>query len=140
MKKTIEQELSENGIYITSANGFSMSPMLKPDRNLVKLINRQARLKKYDVALFRRNNDYVLHRVIRVNDDSYDFLGDACVEIERNIRDDQIIGVLSEFVHNTDNLKWIKTDNIFYIIYSRLVVLLTPVRMPILKICYKIKK
>ena len=56
-----------------------------------------SRLKRFDVALYRRGGDYVLHRVIKVRDGSYLIRGDNTFTLE-SVRDDAVIGVLTDFV------------------------------------------
>ena len=54
--------------------------------------------KKYDIPLYKRGKDYVLHRIVKVGPDSYVICGDNCLKREYGITDEQIIGVLSEVI------------------------------------------
>lgn len=60
---SIEQMLDEKGIYIGTTVGTSMEPLLRTRRDVVVIEKPAGRLKKYDVPLYRRGEDYVLHRM-----------------------------------------------------------------------------
>ena len=61
-KMTIEQVLLETGKYVGPTVGVSMLPMLKNRRDSIIVSKKTERLKPLDVALYKRGNDYVLHR------------------------------------------------------------------------------
>ena len=87
------EAFEQYGFIIRPFKGHSMLPLLVEGRDDVRLVPPAGRLKKYDIALFLRpNGDYVLHRVIRVLDDSYYIRGDNCLKYE-TVQDSQIIGV-----------------------------------------------
>ena len=89
----IEEKLAAGGEVLFSPNGTSMLPTLKAGRDTLVLVSPPIRLRKYDVALFRRKNgQYVLHRVIAVGD-TYTFIGDNQLELEREIGDEDIIAL-----------------------------------------------
>ena len=138
----IEEELERQGEIIIVASGISMRPMLHPDNNVLKIKKIEKPLKKYDVVLFKRGENTVLHRIIKVYENSYDISGDSTYNIERNVERDDIIGILSDFVTNsrdTSDLHWISVENGFYQFYARMVVLLMPLRRGLLGIYIKIK-
>ena len=66
---TFEEILEKDGKLVYKTKGVSMNPMLYQNRDLVVIEVPKGRLKKYDVALYKRGKSYVLHRVIEVNDD-----------------------------------------------------------------------
>ena len=96
MNKDIERILSEEGVYVSSVVGSSMYPMLREGRDTVAITPVSGRLKKYDVALYRVGEKYVLHRVVRVLSDSYVCCGDNCVVLEKGICDGDVVGVLEK--------------------------------------------
>ena len=75
-----------------------MEPMLRQDRDLVVIRIPFSRLRKYDVALYKRGDSYVLHRVIAVKNDHYLIRGDNTYGVER-VPDTAVIGVLDSFTH-----------------------------------------
>ncbi len=95
-KKSIEDVLKEHGKYIGPTVGVSMLPMLKNRRDTIVVLPKTDRLKPLDVALYRRGNAYVLHRVLEVQPEVYIIRGDNCYSDEV-IPEKDVIGVLSEF-------------------------------------------
>ena len=95
-KHTIEEVLELNGKYVGPTVGVSMLPMLKNRRDSVIVLKKTERLKPLDVALYKRGNDYVLHRVLEVKDWGYIIRGDNTYSDE-HILEEHVIGVLTEF-------------------------------------------
>lgn len=101
MSARFEDELARSGELIYTVVGTSMLPMLRQKRDVVVIRKPEGRLRKYDVALYRRDSGrYVLHRVLRVGKDGYTICGDNQRRPERGVTDRQIIGVLSSFVRD----------------------------------------
>lgn len=63
---TFEDILARDGKLVYKTRGVSMEPMLRQNRDLVVIRVPSSRLKKYDVALYKRGDNYVLHRVVGV--------------------------------------------------------------------------
>lgn len=116
MYKDIEKVLSEEGMYVSCVVGHSMEPMLHERRDTVAVVPVTERLKKYDVALYRVGEKYVLHRVVKVLPDSYVFCGDNCVELERGITDKDILGKLAEVYRGEEKME---LDSFSYKFYCR---------------------
>ena len=119
----IEQVLAEKGVYISTTSGVSMMPMLHDRRDTIVVEPAAQRLKKYDVALYRRGEDYVLHRVIKVLPDSYVIRGDNCIAKEYGITDADVIGKLTAFYRKD---KKINMDGVPYRTYCAVAVALHP--------------
>ncbi|MBR0445872.1 MAG: S24/S26 family peptidase [Oscillospiraceae bacterium] len=76
-------------------SGSSMVPFLVHGRDTVYLSKVAQPLKKGDMIFYRRRGgQYVLHRICKVRDGSYDLVGDGQVAIERGIRPEQILAVV----------------------------------------------
>lgn len=116
MNKDIEKILADEGIYVSSVVGHSMEPMLCEGRDTVAIAPIVGRLKKYDVALYRVGEKYVLHRVVKVLPDSYVFCGDNCVALEYKIEDKDIVGRLEKVWQGE---REIDLDSFGYRFYSR---------------------
>ncbi len=95
-KLKIEEILEEQGVYVGPTVGVSMLPMLKNRRDTIVVKPKTERLKRLDVALYRRGNDYVLHRVLSPIDGGYLIRGDNCYADEI-IPEEDVFGVLVEF-------------------------------------------
>lgn len=133
-KLTIEEVLEKSGKYVGPTVGVSMLPMLKNRRDSVIIFPKTERLKPLDVALYKRGNDYVLHRVLEVKEWGYIIRGDNCYADE-NIPEDWVIGVLKEFYRKDKHV--LCTDK-KYLRYAKRRVKTYPVRRVFVKIKQKI--
>lgn len=93
---TFEEILARDGKLVYKTKGTSMEPMISQNRDLVTIRVPSGRLKKYDVALYKRGTSYVLHRVIHVRENDYLIRGDNTYHWEV-IPDEAVIGVLTHF-------------------------------------------
>ena len=93
---TIEQLLERDGVLVYRTKGVSMEPMLRRNRDLVTIRVPSSPLRKYDVALYRRGDDLVLHRVIGRAEGVYLIRGDNTYSVER-VPEGNVIGVLTGF-------------------------------------------
>lgn len=126
-----EEELQKNGKIIRTNVGISMMPLLREGRDVMIIERPSGRLKKYDVPLYKRNGQYVLHRIIRVKPDGYDIIGDNCVRVEKDVKDEQVIGVLTGVIRGG---KEISFDSFGYKLYYHLWCDFLYIRIFILKI------
>lgn len=102
-KLTIEELIEEEGKYVGPTVGVSMLPMLKSGRDSVVIVKKEARLKPLDVALYKRGDKYVLHRVISLIDGGYIIRGDNCYSDEK-IPENAVFGVLSEYFRENERI------------------------------------
>ena len=93
---SFEELLARDGRLVYRTRGRSMEPMLRQNRDLVTVERSSSRLRKYDVALYRRGSDYVLHRVIGVEADGYRIRGDNTYAVE-HVPESAVLGVLTHF-------------------------------------------
>lgn len=94
---TFEELLARDGKLVYKTRGKSMEPMLRQDRDLVILEPPIGGIRRYDVAMYRRGKDYVLHRAIQVGANDYFFRGDNTYA-EEIVYPEAVIGVLTGFV------------------------------------------
>ena len=136
---TYEEYLEKNGSMTYSNVGTSMMPLLKQGRDLFTVTKKGSeRCRKYDVVLYRRPPDkYVLHRVVKVRENDYVILGDNCINKEYGITDDDILGVMTSFVHKG---KQHTVNDMTYRIYSHLWVDLLFFRVKLKKLRMKMKR
>lgn len=86
--------------------------------------------KKYDVVKYKRNGQYILHRVLRVLPSGYLIAGDNNFFVERDIKDADILGVMKRVIRNGKN---ITMDDPLYRIYVHLWCDCYPLRMFLLR-------
>lgn len=123
--KGIEQALGEDKLFIGKTKGDSMYPMLISGRDSVIIEPPVFPLKKYDVPVYRRDGHYTMHRIVKVTRKGYVICGDNRTHLERNITDNDIVGVLTAFYHNG---KLVKCTDDAYVKYSIRVCRSLPVR------------
>ena len=136
---TYEEYLEKNGTMTYSNVGISMMPLLKQGRDLFTVRKKdENRCSKYDVVLYRRPpSSYVLHRVIEVREKDYVILGDNCINKEYGITDDDIIGVMTEYVHNGRKHT---VNELGYRLYSHIWVDFAAVRVFCMRVKFKLKR
>lgn len=127
----IEDVLALQGVYVSTTVGVSMRPMLRNRRDTIVVEPlRGRRLRRFDVPLYRRDDDYVLHRCVEVHPDGYTMLGDNCLNKELDIPDERVIGVLTGFYRGE---KKIDMDGLPYRAYVRVWYAIYPLRRCVMR-------
>ena len=129
---TFEEILEKDGYLVYTTVGWSMMPLLRQRKDIVKIRARKSpeeRFKKYDVVLYKRGPKYVLHRIIKVRPDDYVIVGDHNIRKEYGITDARILGVMTQVIRDG---KEITPDNLKYRLYVHLWCDFYPVRAMIL--------
>ena len=113
----IKEVLSTGQSVQISPKGTSMLPMIRQGIDSVVLSPIHDRLKKYDLPLYQRDNgQYVLHRIVGV-EDTYVCVGDNQFAMESNLREDQMIAVVTAFFRGN---KKHSTSEVGYRAYCRI--------------------
>ena len=133
---TFEEILSREGRLIYKTKGVSMQPMLYQNRDLVIIETFEGRLKPYDVALYKRGRQYVLHRVLSLGEGVYYIRGDNTYMME-TVPDGNVLGVLTGFVRKG---KQHSVTEPGYRFYSRFWHKIYPLRVFRLRIRSKLRK
>ena len=127
--RKIEDVLAAEGFYLGPPVGVSMWPMLRNRHDVMMVVPASGELRRYDVALYRRGEEYVLHRVEGHNENGskkgYVICGDNCVTLEY-IPCENVLGVLSGFYRDGHRIDCETSRG--YHVYSKLWVALFPVR------------
>ena len=129
-RSSFEEQLRVHGRIIYTNVGNSMMPLIKEGRDVLIIERHSGRLSKYDIPLYLRpDGQYVLHRIIRVYEDSYVTAGDnrSCRE---TVSDTQIVGVLTGIIRRG---KTLSLDRLPYRIYTHLWCDLFPIRAFIIR-------
>ena len=118
--------VASGGTAELTVTGRSMEPMLHDRQSRVRLAAAPERLARGDVALYRRGNgQFVLHRVAARREDAYDFCGDAQWTLERGLRREQILAVVTEFQRDR---RWRPVQSAAYGLYWRALLAARPAR------------
>ena len=114
---TIEEVIRTHGVYSCRPIGSSMFPTLRTTRDTVVLRKKEGRLKRYDVALYRRpDGTCVLHRVMSVEEATYTMCGDNQYNLERNVPEDSVLAYLEGFYRGE---KYVSCDSLLHRSYVR---------------------
>ena len=135
----VEELLAEGNIIRKKIKGYSMYPMLLPDRDevLIQKVN-PATLKRGDVVLYRREHSIlVLHRIWKRKGDKFYTVGDNQSKIEGPLDAGQIKGKMIGFIRKG---KHISAEGLFYRLCSGVWLRLRPVRPYLSKAVHEIKK
>jgi hypothetical protein len=127
---TFEKELAFHGRFMYKNVGTSMMPLIREGKDVMIIERPNGRLKKYDVALYKKNGSYILHRVIKVRESDYVIVGDHCTVREYGITDSDIIGVMKGLIRSGKELD---LNSFGYKFYYHLWCDLYPVRVFIIK-------
>ena len=116
----IEEKINLGGEAVINPGGVSMLPLIKAGRDSVVLVKPKSTLKKYDVALYqRKSGQFVLHRVVKVLDNTYTMCGDNQFWHEKDIPKDAVLALMTAVIRKG---KKIDVNNGMYIVYSVLIV------------------
>lgn len=114
MNSTLEKELKKNGKHLDIVVGDSMKPLLRLRRDQVVLSLITTPPKKYDVVLYKRpNNQYVLHRIIKIKKDYYIINGDNRYHLEK-VPKDWLVAIMEGFYRDD---KYYTRKNLKYKLY-----------------------
>lgn len=108
-KNKIEDILRTKGRIVTTAEGISMLPCIRPQKDIL-ILEKPDEIFPLDVLLFRRKNGaYVLHRVLEVRQEEYVLCGDSQYQKEYGIKREQILGILKGFYRGEKYIDCAKT-------------------------------
>lgn len=122
----IEEVLKQEKVFMAKTVGDSMEPMLRAGRDTVVISVPTFPLKKYDVPVYRRDGHYTMHRIVHVGKRGYVICGDNRFHLEKDIRDEDIVGVLSGFYREGE---FVSCDDETYLAYARKTCHRLPIRM-----------
>jgi signal peptidase len=131
--------LSENIDVTITVTGDSMFPLWRHKRDTVVLTNcDKSALRKGVIPLYvRESGQYVMHRIVKANNNNYNLCGDAQTQIEYNLPKEKIVAVVKGF---TRKGKEYSCDDLWVRIYSVLWMWLFPFRGIILKAYRKLSR
>ena len=112
------ERLKEGQSVKLSPRGISMLPMLREGIDSVVLSPVTGKLKKYDIPLYRRpNGQYVLHRIVGVDQEGYTCVGDNQYRREHGVDHANVLAVVTAFARGD---KHYDVSSRFYRVYCRL--------------------
>ena len=107
-------------------SGNSMTPFLLHGRDTVYLSKPDKPMKRGDMVLYQRiNGAYVLHRILKVHNDSYTMVGDAQTHPEPGIKAEQIRAVVTA-VRRKDKL--LQKGSFWWYFFEKVWIRMVPLR------------
>lgn len=91
---TYQETIEQYGMFIYFPVGTSMLPLIREGKDSVKLVKIERPVKQHDVVLYQRNDQFILHRVVKVKDDTVDMAGDHQTMIEKDVLKSSIIALM----------------------------------------------
>ena len=120
MKQTgnIEQCLQELGYAVVPVRGTSMWPLLKEGKTRVQVEAKEGKqVRKGDIVLYRRKDGtLVLHRIIKVEEDTFLVCGDHQWKWDEKVQEEQILAIAQGFFKNGN---YIDEKTWWYRLYKR---------------------
>lgn len=131
-------ESIQNGREVNlTVTGDSMYPLLKSRVDTV-VLNQPKKLKKRDIAFYRRDNgSYILHRILKIKGENLVIAGDNELKKEYPVRKEQVIGVVKSFTRKGKSYSVTET---WYKIYSFFWCVFFPLRPIMLRLLFKLLK
>lgn len=122
----MDEILRGGGTVELTVTGNSMRPMLCHGVSRVRLV-RADTLRRGDIPLYRREKSgrFVLHRIVEVENGCYTCCGDAQWHLERGIRPEQVLGVVTAFARKD---AWTACESAPYRAYWKVWLKLRPLR------------
>lgn len=117
LEPIIIEKLNSGASITIQPKGTSMLPLIHQGRDEVILKKPTSRLKKYDIAFYKRaSGQFVLHRIIKVRKNDYVICGDNQRDYEYNITDNMILAVVEKLIIDG---KTIAVDDKEYLRYCK---------------------
>lgn len=122
----MDEILRSGGTVELTVTGGSMRPMLRHKVSRVRLERRDT-VCRGDIPLYRREKSgrFVLHRVVALENGCYTCCGDAQWHLERGIRPEQVLGVVTAFARNDT---WTACESAPYRVYWKFWLWIRPLR------------
>lgn len=125
LAELLSLQLRNGGRARLTVTGSSMLPMLRHRRDEVELIPVAGRQKEGDIILYRRENgQYILHRIIAVDEEGYICSGDNQA-MREPVKPGQLLAAVSGFVRGG---KQYTLNHPLYRLYTAVWVGLFPLR------------
>ncbi|MGN1295225.1 MAG: S24/S26 family peptidase [Bacilli bacterium] len=110
-----EELLQRDGSFLYTFRGVSMKPLLHQGKDVVIISRIERPIRKLDIVLYKINERYVLHRVLKIKKDHYVIRGDNTYTNEI-IPKDKVFGILTSY-YKKDKLKKVNTKGAILLYY-----------------------
>ena len=135
----IEESFRQGMTVTLGVTGNSMLPLFRHGRDSVILSACDPQmLRRGDVPLYRRpDGRFILHRILKVKNDTFTLAGDAQTELEVGLPKDCVLAVMTGFVRKG---KTVSCRHPLYRLYSTVWMLLRPARPTVFRAWSRIRR
>lgn len=139
---SVLRELTEEGKEVSLLiAGNSMSPFLIHERDYICFKKPDRELRKGDMVFYqRKTGQFVMHRICKVKKDGLYIVGDAQIEIEGPVGQEQIFAIVTKVKRKN---RWIEPGDFWWEFFEHVWINIIPIRRVIIRvygIAYKLKK
>lgn len=124
------EEMAKEGSNATIAvntRGISMWPLLRPDRDSIRMVYPRRELRVGDIVMFHRaDGKEIAHRICWMDDTMLDTLGDNCNSTDGKFPRSSVVGLVT---HVCRKGRLIPMDTGFWRFYGKFMLWSNPVRM-----------
>ena len=122
----LQQMINDGHEVVITVAGWSMRPFLRNQQDRVMLKKPTGALKVGDIVLYRKKTEqFVLHRIYKIESGAYYMMGDSQIDLEGPIEADSIFAVVTDVERNS---QWISVEMLSWKIASGMWRMLYPVR------------
>lgn len=133
MESPLAKEIVSGKPVVTMTSGDSMEPLLYHRSTRVVIWKAEGTLKKGDLPVYRRpSGQFVMHRIIRVDDSYYYTRGDNRIGLEQ-VPKEWVLGIVTEIYRKG---RHINVTDCNYRLYVKVWNLIYPIRY----ILYRVKR
>ena len=94
----MEEAFSRDQSVTIPVKGVSMLPTLSPGDAVTLSSTEGYTVRRGDIVLYKRADDsYILHRVVKVSENTLDFCGDAQVSVEKGVPRSAVIAYVTAY-------------------------------------------
>ena len=121
----LEKEIASGKPVVTITVGDSMEPLLSNRSSRVVIVRTESELKRNDLPMYKRpTGQFVMHRIIKVDEEFYYTRGDNRAGLEK-VPKDWVQGVVTEIYRKE---KHFSVTNTWYRCYVKVWNLIYPIR------------
>ena len=99
--RVVSDAVAQGECITVNGTGDSMRPFIQPETDRLTLAPLPETLRTGDICLYvREGNRPIIHRIYKKRHSAYDMLGDNQYAVERGVRREQLIAVVSQRLRN----------------------------------------
>ncbi len=133
----VREELAAGNKAVFTVKGYSMTPFLRHEVDSVELVAvESSNIKPLSIVLFTYKGRYILHRILKIDGRKIIIQGDGNIKVQEVVTREDIHGVVTSLLRKRRDGSYsrVECSSKWFILMSRVWLLLTPLRRWILAI------